>query len=156
MFQELMPLLAERVLILTLSRVSGEEICLNVIPKPLKGSDQDDNTAIRTPLSLTGTPQELDLELPRHLTEFVDAHLQLSSSLHSAKIEMEATAKAAQEAAKKSAASKSRHTSKGDTTHGSNASVTTPAEENAAVALPGTEPPAATGSLFEPAPKFES
>ena len=31
MFQELMPLLAERFLVLTLSRVNGEEICLNVI-----------------------------------------------------------------------------------------------------------------------------
>ena len=32
MFQELMPLLLQRVLILTLSRVGDEEICVNVIP----------------------------------------------------------------------------------------------------------------------------
>ncbi len=32
MFEELMPLLAQRMLILTLSRVSDEEICVNVIP----------------------------------------------------------------------------------------------------------------------------
>jgi hypothetical protein len=36
MFQELMPLLAQRILLLTLSRVSEEQICVNVIPKSLK------------------------------------------------------------------------------------------------------------------------
>ena len=35
MFQQLMPLLAQRVLILTLSRVGDEEICVNVIPLSL-------------------------------------------------------------------------------------------------------------------------
>ena len=39
MFQELMPLLSQRVLIITLSRVTEQEVCLNVIPKALK-SDQ--------------------------------------------------------------------------------------------------------------------
>lgn len=32
MFQELMPLLSQRVVILTLSRLSDEEVCVNVIP----------------------------------------------------------------------------------------------------------------------------
>jgi hypothetical protein len=36
MFQELMPLLAQRMLLVTLSRVSDEQISVNVIPKPLK------------------------------------------------------------------------------------------------------------------------
>jgi hypothetical protein len=36
MFQELMPLLLQRVLIVTLSRAGDTEICVNVIPKPLK------------------------------------------------------------------------------------------------------------------------
>jgi hypothetical protein len=46
------------------------------------------------------------------LSEFVDSHLTLSSTLQTAKAEMEAAAKAAQEAAKKSVASKSRINSK--------------------------------------------
>jgi PRTRC genetic system protein E len=49
MFQELMPLLAQRILLLTLSRVSDEQISVNIIPKPLK-SDQDDDAALTTPL----------------------------------------------------------------------------------------------------------
>ena len=38
MFQELMPLLSQRVLILTLSRVSDEEVCVDPTPKPLKSN----------------------------------------------------------------------------------------------------------------------
>jgi hypothetical protein len=33
MFQELMPLLAQRMLLVTLSRLSDEQISVNVIPK---------------------------------------------------------------------------------------------------------------------------
>src|SRR5271170_887617 len=100
MFQELMPLLAQRMLLLTFSRVSDEKISVNVIPKPLK-SDQRDDAALTTPLSVTGTPKELDEQLPRQLAEFVEAHLGLSSTLKSAKEQIEAAAKAAKEAARK-------------------------------------------------------
>ncbi len=108
MFEELMPLLTQRVLVVTLSRVSGDEMCVNVIPKPLKSDQQDDNAALTTPLSVTGTPKELDEQLPRQLREFVEAHLGLSSTLKSAKEQMEAAAKAAREAAKKPTNSKSQ------------------------------------------------
>ena len=107
MFQELMPLLAQRILLLTLSRVSDEEMCINVVPKPLKSDQQEDDAALTTPLSVTGTPKELDEQLPRQLVEFVEAHLGLSSTLKSAKEQMEAAAKAAKEAARKPTSSKS-------------------------------------------------
>ena len=96
MFQELMPLLAQRILLLALSRVSDDQISINVIPKPLKSSDQrDDDGVLTTPLSVTGTPKELDEQLPSQLAEFVETHLGLSSTLKSAKEQMEAAAKAA-------------------------------------------------------------
>jgi PRTRC genetic system protein E len=107
MFQELMPLLTQRILLLTFSRVSDEKISVNVIPKPLKSDQQDDDAALTTPLSVTGTPKELDEQLPRQLVEFVEAHLGLSSTLKSAKEQIEAAAKAAKEAAKKPTSSKS-------------------------------------------------
>ena len=107
MFQELMPLLAQRILLLTLSRVGDEEISVNIIPKPLKSDPQDDGSALTTPLRVTGTPQELDDKLPSQLADFVETHLGLSSTLKSAKEQMEAAAKAAREAAKKSTNSKS-------------------------------------------------
>jgi PRTRC genetic system protein E len=107
MFEELMPLLAQRMLILTLSRVSDEEIRVNIIPKLLKSDQQDDDAALTTPLAVTGTPKELDEQLPRQLMEFVETHLGLSSTLKSAKEQMEAAAKAAREAARKPTNSKS-------------------------------------------------
>ena len=75
MFQELMPLLEQRILLLTLSRESDEQISVNVIPRPLKSDQQTDGVALTTPLSVTGTPKELDEQLSRHLVEFVETHL---------------------------------------------------------------------------------
>ena len=107
MFQELMPLLAQRILLLTLSRVSDGQISVNVIPKPLKPDQRDDDAALITPLSVTGTPKELDEQLQGQLVEFVETHLGLYSTLKSAREQMEAAAKAAREAAKKPTNSKS-------------------------------------------------
>ena len=107
MFQELMPLLGQRIVIIVLSRVSDDEMRINVVPKPLKSDQQDDGAALTTPLSVTGTPKELDEHLPGQLVEFVETHLGLSSTLKDAKEQMEAAAKAAREAAKKSTNSKS-------------------------------------------------
>ena len=81
MFQELMPLLAQRILLLTLSRAGDEQISVNIIPKPLKSDQQDDGVALTTPLSVTGTPKELDEQLPRQLEEFVETHLGLVLNL---------------------------------------------------------------------------
>jgi PRTRC genetic system protein E len=120
MFQELMPLLAQRILLLTLSRVSDEQISVNIIPKPLKSDQQDDGAALTTPLRVTGTPKELDEQLPRQLAEFVETHVGLSSTLKSAKDQMEAAAKAARDAARKSTNSKSHS--------GSSRSTPSPAE----------------------------
>jgi len=147
-FEELMPLLAQRVLVVTLSRVSGNEICVNVIPKPLKSDRQDDDGALTTPLSVTGTPKELDEQLSRQLAEFVEAHLGLSSTLKTAKEQMDAAAKAAREAAKKSTTSKSHA--------GSSRSADEPqsnAEPTQATTTEAVGAGASTGSLFDLEPK---
>ena len=148
MFQELMPLLAQRILLLTLSRVGDEQICVNLIPKSLKSNQQDDDAALTTPLSVTGVPKELDEQLPRQLAEFVEAHLGLSSTLKIAKEQMEAAAKAAREAAKKSTTSKSHA--------GSSRSADEPqsnAEPTQATATEAVGGGASTGSLFDLEPK---
>ena len=41
-----------------------ERICVNVIPKALKSDHGDQEAGLTTPLSMTGTPRELD-ETPR-------------------------------------------------------------------------------------------
>ena len=86
MFAELMPLLKERTLLITVARVD-EKVRVNVIPAKVKeGEDQ----ALTTPLSFTGSAEELDSELGRHLASYVDSHLALGSTLAEAKAEMDA------------------------------------------------------------------
>ena len=165
MFQELMPLLAQRMVIITLSRVSDEEMRINVVPRPLKSNQQDDNAALTIPLAVTGTPRELDEQLARQLVEFVETHLELSSTLKSAKEQMEAAAKAAREAAKKSANTKSHSGSSKSASPGS-ARVQAEAETNEKSddSQSGSDPvrvtplgsvglDTSTGNLFDAEPK---
>jgi PRTRC genetic system protein E len=98
MFTELMPLLRKRGLIFTISLVEGETIRATVLPQK---STETDNNAVTTPLAITGTAEELDRDLPQQLVEFVGAHLQLQTTLASAKAEMETAAKAAREDVRK-------------------------------------------------------
>jgi len=98
MFTELMPLLRKRHLLLTISLVESDTIRVTVVPQ--KASDTEDN-ALTTPLAITGTAEELDRDFPQQLVEFTVAHIQLQSTLASAKADMEAAAKAAREEARK-------------------------------------------------------
>lgn len=98
MFTELMPLLRKRGLLLTISLVEGDALRATVLPQ--KASDADDKSTT-TPLAITGTAEEMDRDLPQQLIEFVGAHLQLQSTLASAKADMDAAAKAAREEARK-------------------------------------------------------
>src|SRR5271166_3882515 len=108
MFAELMPLLRKRRLLLTISLVEGDTIRATVVPQ--KASETEDN-GLTTPLAITGTAEELDRDLPQQLVEFTGSHIQLQSTLASAKAEMEATAKAAREEARKKSAKPSSPTS---------------------------------------------
>jgi PRTRC genetic system protein E len=96
MFVELMPLLKERTLLITVARVD-ERVKVNVIPAKLK---EGEDHALTTPLSITGSAEELDSELGRHLASYVDSRLALGSTLAEAKAEMDAAAKAARQKAK--------------------------------------------------------
>jgi len=98
MFVEVMPLLAGRTVMLTVAREDDKTLRVNVIPKRVK---DDENPALTTPLSYTGTPEELDAELGKHLASYVDCHTQLGSTLAQAKAEMEAAAKAAHDESRK-------------------------------------------------------
>lgn len=102
MFVELMPLLKNRTLLLTLARVD-DKVKVNVIPAKAKEGEDE---ALTTPLSYTALPEELDAELGKHLASYVDSHLALGSTLAEAKAEMEAAAKAARQKAKATQAPK--------------------------------------------------
>ena len=100
MFSELMPLLAQRTVLITVARESDTTLRVNILPKQIKESE---NPALTTPLSFVGTPEELDRDFARELAGYVDAHQRLGSTLAEAKAVMEAAAKAAQEEARRKA-----------------------------------------------------
>ena len=105
MFIELMPILGERAVMITVSRVNQHSIRVNFIPSRKK---EDENPALATPLSFTGTPEELDRELGNILGSYVEENLRLQTTLTAAKSEMEAAAKAARDQAKTKAGQTSK------------------------------------------------
>ena len=101
MFGELMPLLAGRTVMTTVARENDKTLRVNVIPTTKSGTSE--NPALTTPLSRTGTSEELDTELSRQLAGYVECHRALGSTLAAAKAKMDAAAKAAWEEARKKA-----------------------------------------------------
>jgi len=130
-FVELMPLLKERTLLITVARLD-EKLKVNVIPARVKESEDQ---ALTTPLSFTGSAEELDAELGKHLASYVDSHMQLGNTLAEAKAEMDAAAKAARQRTKSS-----QQAPKSDQT---------PPKQEAPAPVPST---AETPSLFAPQP----
>jgi PRTRC genetic system protein E len=97
MFQQLVPLLRQRSVLLTVTLLEEDQVRVNVMPKELADSE---NTALTTPMSFTGTAEELDTQLPAALVSYVASHLDLKNTLEKAKEEMAVAAKAAQEEAR--------------------------------------------------------
>jgi PRTRC genetic system protein E len=129
LFVELMPLLKQRTLLITVARIE-EKLKVNVIPAKAKDGEDE---ALTTPLSYTGTAEELDRELGQHLASYVDSHLALVSTLAEAKAEMDAAAKAAHQKAKAT-----QHASKSDAS----------AAKKEETAAPTPKPADTTPSLF--------
>jgi PRTRC genetic system protein E len=98
MFKELAPLLRHRAVLFTVSHVEDDRFRVNVIPKKIADGEND---ALTTPVSVTGTVEDLDKELPQTLLHFVSSHLELKNSLERAKAEMEEASKAARAEARK-------------------------------------------------------
>jgi len=103
MFKELGPLLRQRTVVMILTRLEDDTIRVNVIPRKLNESEND---ALTTPLSVTGTAEDLDAQLPSALVQFVGAHLELRNTLESAKEQMAAAAKTAKAEARSKVAPK--------------------------------------------------
>jgi PRTRC genetic system protein E len=92
-FTELMPLLRQRAVMITISDVGEGLLRVNIIPRRLEGSSED-NTALTTPLSVTGKAEELDRELPGQLTSFTESIAKAGSNLEELKTQHSAAVKA--------------------------------------------------------------
>ena len=100
MFKELVPILRNRAVLMTATALDDDQIRVNVVPKKMKDGDHD---ALTTPLSVTGTAEDLDAQLPSALVQFVGAHLELKNTLETAKEQMAEAAKAAKAEARSKA-----------------------------------------------------
>jgi PRTRC genetic system protein E len=80
MFVELLPILKNRPVMFTVALVNDQAIRVNVIPKRLKDGDSGDD-ALTTPLTVTGTPEELDREFATQLVGFTGSFVKLGSNL---------------------------------------------------------------------------
>jgi len=142
MFKELVPILRNRAVLMTATALDDDQIRVNVVPKKMKDGDHD---ALTTPLSVTGTAEELDAQLGSTLVGFVASHLQMKNSLEKAKADMDTATKAAQaEARAKAKTPTSKTPAKAEST-------------SVAAAAPASEPakpaPTKPASLFDaPAP----
>ena len=100
MFTELMPLLKQRVVMITISDVGEGLLRVNVIPRKLEGS-ANENGALTAPLSITGKADELDRELPGQLTSFTESVTKTGSNLDELKTQHAAAVKAVEAENKK-------------------------------------------------------
>ena len=142
MFKELAPLVRHRAVLFTVSHVEDDQFRVNVIPKKIADGEND---ALTTPVSVSGTVEDLDKELPETLLHFVSSHLELKNSLERAKAEMEEASKTARaEARKRSGTQVAKKDPAGNSSKPSVAPEATVAEK--------AEPPK-SASLFDTAPE---
>jgi PRTRC genetic system protein E len=125
MFTELMPLIENRPVTITVAVVSeGRLIRVNVVPQALQkdssvnekiGYSNKDKIAkvpdaaikaLTTPLSLTGTAEEIDQELAQTLKNFAESHVQLQETFDRAKEQIAEAVKAIEERDKNKSKSK--------------------------------------------------
>ena len=125
MFTELMPLIEQRPVTITVAVLCGTNLIrVNVVPKTLEKDNQVNDKvgysnkdklakipdaaikALTTPLSLTGTPEEIDAELTQTLREFAESHVQLQKTVDQAKGQIAEAVKAIEEREKNKTKSK--------------------------------------------------
>src|SRR5580700_10164851 len=149
-FTELMPLLKQRVVMITVSDVGEGLLRVNVIPRKLEGS-ADENGALTVPLSITGKAEELDRELPGQLTSFTESVTKTGSNIDELKTQHAAAIKAVEAENKKKIDDKK----KGNGSKATNTPPATPAptadfkEGKPVFGSKTAQPPVENGSLFD-------
>jgi PRTRC genetic system protein E len=115
MFSELMPLIERRTITITVAALDQGHIRVNVVPAALAEDSKVNEKigysnkakiaqipesaihALTTPLSLTGSPDEIDAQLADQLKAFVNSHLALQQSVDRARGEIAEAVKAVEE-----------------------------------------------------------
>src|SRR5260370_1511237 len=98
LFAQLEPLLAYRAVLITVSKLDGDQLQVNICPRQLK---EGENSALTIPLCVTGAAVDLDADLVTQLARFVASHVALNTNLAAIEKELAEAEKEAREAAKK-------------------------------------------------------
>jgi PRTRC genetic system protein E len=124
MFTELRKLLTKRSLTITVAVLDDEQIRVNVVPHARQEDSKVNNQikysnksevasvpeeaikALTTPISITGTAEEIDAQFPAILCEYVESHVQLQETLDRASSEIAEAVKAIDERNKSKANAK--------------------------------------------------
>ena len=93
-FSQMLPLLADRTVVLIVAKADDGNLTVSVIPKRVKESE---NSALLTPMCCTGAADELDRDLPAQLGNFVAGYVRLSNNLAEIERERQDAEKAARE-----------------------------------------------------------
>jgi PRTRC genetic system protein E len=98
LFAQLAPLLAHRAVLITVSKLDGDQLQVNICPRQLK---EGENPALTIPLCVTGSAAELDADLVSQIASFVSSQVGLNSNLTTIEKEIAEAEKAAREDARK-------------------------------------------------------
>jgi PRTRC genetic system protein E len=98
LFTQLQPLLAHRAVLITISKLEGDQLQVNICPRQLK---EGENSALTIPLCVTGTAAEFDADLVPQISGFVASHVGLNTNLAAIEKEIAEAEKAVREEAKK-------------------------------------------------------
>jgi PRTRC genetic system protein E len=125
MFKKLHPLIQNRALTITVAAIGDGKVRVNVVPQALESDSKANEkigyshkdkiakipesaiAALTTPLSLVGTPEEIDAELPMALAQFAESHVQLQKTIEDAKEQIASAVKEIQDREKSKSKSSS-------------------------------------------------
>lgn len=106
MFNELMPVLENTTVTLTISRIDGQLLRVNVIPKRKSDKDSEAEKALSTPLTVTATAAELDQDFARQVLNFSASYGRSAANIREIEEAHAAAVKAAEEERKNGKAKK--------------------------------------------------
>jgi PRTRC genetic system protein E len=130
MFTELLPVLQDTIVTLTISRIDDQLLRVNIIPKCKTDQESNAENGLSTPVTVTATPAELDQDFARQLLSVSRSYQRSAANIREIEEAHAAAVKAAEEERKNGKAKKSAVPP----------AKTSPRSDNDSKAAPGAKP----------------
>ena len=155
MFTELLPVLKDRTVILTIACLDNNILRVNVVPKRKSDKENDDaENALSTPLTVTATAEELDREFGQQVRTFSGSFEKAASNIRDIENAHAAAVKAAEDE-KKNPKGKKVSVAQGKATARDDHDSPTPTNGRPVFGKPQTALAPTTQSLFDSPPPAE-